>query len=343
MDTRTADVQARAASLVTGAADQPLWQSAGVCRQRYHLNVTSLNALLGACARGFCTVSCDCPMYRAFSPDRYTAYTCSSSDTRTENDKVPYVIDGATDASVYSAAIVRYSSAERCAWFQAMLPNPQPIRTLWLRASISSDARFSLTALFVNGSSFLIGSTPPVPVDGTEYDIPRSYSSAVIAGFRVEVRPPSGGNAYCYAGEGQCMDFHVTEISAMPRNASCADELTIDLGTVQQVMAATAQVYSDSVSRLALSTSVDGKYFREERHALSFDPNFWKIDSTVLLNTRSARFVRWAAYNTFKISVIELAVYGINGNGAVACPNNCSGSNGACINGSCNCHAGNLA
>ena len=78
-------------------------------------------------------------------------------------------IDDATDASVYSAAVVHYSSAERKAWFQAMLPTPQPLRAVWLRASVpDGEARFNLTVLGADGVTAVasLGTTRPVAVTG---------------------------------------------------------------------------------------------------------------------------------------------------------------------------------
>ena len=73
---------------------------------------------------------------------------------------------------------------------------------------------------------------------------------------------------------------------------------------------------------LRLSTSVDGMGWTEE--AVPFDPKHWLIDSPrTFAPMRAARYVRYAAATSFKITVLEVEVYGRNRT-AAACPNNCS-------------------
>ena len=179
MDDVTAAAQAGAQQLVLegGASSRPLWQSAGVCSAftGRSLNVSALNALLGACGAGLCTASCECPQSRQTAAAARTAYSCSAQTRADTAAAFPGldvgalasgVMEAATDGNAaYTATTVKYSSAERRAWFEAALPQPAALRAVWLRATLGNRdpaaSVFRLSVVTAAGSVHALSDAPP--------------------------------------------------------------------------------------------------------------------------------------------------------------------------------------
>jgi hypothetical protein len=102
VDAVTRVAQTSAKTLLIDGERAPQWASTGVCsstQRRFY--VPELNALLGACALGLCSASCECNQVRAVAPSTYSFYTCSSqhSQRKTPYDNAISFIDGATDGN----------------------------------------------------------------------------------------------------------------------------------------------------------------------------------------------------------------------------------------------------
>ena len=116
----------------------------------------------------------------------------------------------------------------------------------------------------------------------------------------------------------------------------------LDLGAVYDVGAVQIQVYANHVQSVILSTSIDGVDWRDEKN-ISFDPNFWLIDDSHEFDPakRAARHVRWSVVNDFKISVLDVVVFGLpRASSATQCYNECSGHGACTAAGVCACESG---
>jgi hypothetical protein len=336
VDEWTHEVERGAQDILAEGEDR-LWQSVGVCRTEFavrQFGEASLNVLLNACRDGFCTTSCDCDQSKASSPGTYTAYTCSSQE-KTHRSEYPvqiYPIDTATDGDSNNGNFVRGSTAAGETWFEVRVPNPQPLSHVYLKASVPNNTVLSyvdmsgqegIVARLINGGADM----------GALYTLPEEAAASSVASLRLvythdaSAQTVSRPNMFC---GGNCFSMQVQEIVARPRGSVCADEITFDLGDVFDVAIIHAKVYSSNVQRLFFSLSMDNEHYVEEED-VAFDPSFWLIDHVQDFqpNLRAARYVRVTAVNDFKISVIDIDIYGASAS-PDACFNACSG-HGQCV------------
>jgi hypothetical protein len=143
--------------------------------------------------------------------------------------------------------------------------------------------------------------------------------------------------------QGDCHDFQLSEIAAYPAGPRgiCSDDVTLDLGAVYDVGAVQIEVYANHVRYALLSTSIDGVDWRHEKN-ISFDPSDWLIEDAQEFDPakRAARYVKWSIANDFKITVLDVVVFGMpRSASSTACYNDCSG-HGACSGGVCACATG---
>ena len=232
-----------------------------------------MNALLGACAMGLCTSSCDCANARTASPAAFTAYTCSAQPAaaREAYGQSKIMIDSATDgqpqpctftqrpaarslrgvlphcpaagaANTNTAAPVKFSSATRRAWFRVGVPSPMRMKHVWLKVSAPAGSFLFVALTATNRTLPLVqpgnASSAREWYHGAEYALPPNET---IVAFRVEVARPLAADehrvGWCYSGEGRCYDFRVSEIAAQPLAAVCEDVLTMDLGALARARA----------------------------------------------------------------------------------------------------------
>jgi hypothetical protein len=94
-----------------------------------------------------------------------------------------------------TAANIVYSSATRQAWFIVMVPSPQRLSAVFIKAS--GVTRF--TATTVDGEEILIDSAmTEFYTGGRKYDLP---PDRIIQSFRLESDSAGVNDGYCYGGE----------------------------------------------------------------------------------------------------------------------------------------------
>ena len=357
--------------LIVDGATSPLWSSFGACRAGAAYVTEALgrleqNALLGACAMGRCTSSCECPQSRANRAEKYDFYSCSSHvANRVWDSWAPQEqtyaasanispIDGATDADGYTAAHIRRSDATGRSWFNAALPTPQQLKSIFLKAALNKNARVAITAVTETGERVVLGggNTSMPSGDAITLDVPASAGIIVAIHLEVTVTTLAAGAGAglgkCYGGEGECADFVVSEIAAIPLATPCHDDVTVDLGAIMNVSVVKLDMYKNDVQSVVLSTSLDNATFATAVASVPFNADFWRIDYAHQFKPvpLAARYIRIAAITAFKISVNEITVWGKPlGTAALSsnqCWNSCSGHGECNEAGQCACTTGFL-
>ena len=149
-----------------------------------------------------------------------------------------------------------------------MVSPPAELLSVFLRGSVAEvasaghfpDIPANFTLHTVDGREIVLDdtlSTTHTPF-GRSYPVPAG--TGAVAGLELRVDSLEVGP--CYAGEGLCPSFTVTELQAIPTDAFCRDEITLDLGAPCAVAVVRVQIYCNAVRGLRLLSSVDGAHYQ---------------------------------------------------------------------------------
>ena len=143
------------------------------------------------------------------------------------------------------------------------------------------------------------------------------------------------------------------ELIGIKLGSECKDVFTIDLEDVYNIAIMRFDIYSSDIDVFNVLTSVDGKHYRRVASLLynvntgfewaldpkrnrtrlprTFDNKHYMIDEPLVLPKPYpiAKFVRFEAYNRFKVKVREISIWGHRFDDTSACMNDCSG-HGTC-------------
>ena len=191
-------------------------------------------------------------------------------------------VDGATDANTYTAAHIRKSDATGRSWFNVVVPSPRPLLSIFLKASINKHAFMKVTVRTDTGVDIVLRESLTT-TSGDAINIPVNVT-AIITSIHLDVTtqtmPASSHKAllgHCYGGDGECLDFTVSEIAGTPRtNLGCYDDITLDLGSIRYVKVVRIHMYSQAVKHLFITTSIDGTHYTSHGKVL-FDPTYWQV------------------------------------------------------------------
>ena len=350
------------------------WQSENTCWDdmwRHRLNLDTHNLLLGACAAGFCTASCECAQASLENPEAVATYACSEP------------LSPATNGDSNDGTFIRYNSGYRQAWFEAVLPRSAKASAVYISGHFPAPTR----VVVVDAMTGIHHVVPnPIVTNDTEWDLGRSHfivdlesfalasASALVGAIRLEADSTGANNGYCYAGTGECLTFTLKEIAVLPVNYTCAEDIVIELDAVYNLSAVRVNMYKDYLTSVRVLTALElgglglnadaslaslepsarGGETNEEpgvvdgwvvHHREQFDASRWDLDFVAEFwpVRRLARFIRiLLPYDGLKIAIRQISLYGLATDGQLGkCPNNCSGIVGACAStGRCSCPAG---
>ena len=191
-------------------------------------------------------------------------------------------VDGATDANAYTAAHIRKSDATGRSWFNVVVPSPRPLSSIFLKAAINKNAQMKVTVRTDTGVDIVLRKSLTIS-SGDVINIPVNVT-AIITSIHLDVTTQTMASSHkallghCYGGDGECLDFIVSEIAAIPRtNLGCYDDITLDLGSIFNVKVVRIHMYSRNLKHLFITTSIDGSHYTSSHGEVLFDPTYWQV------------------------------------------------------------------
>jgi hypothetical protein len=281
------------------------------CRPGYDLGLDQ-NLIRGACANGFCRLTCTC------------AADCSDDDCVDDCITSP---EAATDNSIYTAASAKYNSQlEECS-FIASFPEPKRLKRVYLKVYTRSN--FTLTLLDLNSTEIAVPIARLAPDFSSsvaeEYDIVTliGHSDTVFSALKVAVD--------CSTGDCDVTTFiNIQEVAVFADE--CYETYDIDLGADYLLSSVKLQFYLNTIAKLQIRFSLHPTSgFYDQEADLMANPayelsSYVEDVTSVVSPARAVRYIHIKSYVATSATVWkEINIEGeLIVPSALSCPNECS-------------------